>query len=302
MGRAPSAIWHEVRRNRVRGRYDPRKADHKTYVRRRYKRFQGKKIIHTPDLKQAVDERLWDDQSPELIAGYIRNHETRLPPISTNAIYRYIRSPYGRRIETHRSHRKQRRWRKRPRTGALPTRTFIEKRPQSITVRRRIGDAEADFIVSRKTGSGVLLVLVDRRSRAPFLEQVFPVCIPAVHRAFQRIQRRFPELKTATCDNDLLLARYRELERKLGITIYFCHPYHSWEKGTVEHVNGVIRRDIPKGADISRYSKRFIRSLEEKLQRRPVKLLGFRTPRQVLEVYRKRVRENKKRRVRRHSI
>ena len=302
MRRAPSAIWTEVRRNSVRGRYTPAKANHKAYVRRKYAKFQGKKIVGHDGLRGEVESRLLDDQSPELIAGHIRKYRRGLPPISRNAIYRFIASPYGRRIETHRAHRKRKWRRKRPKTGRMPDRPFIEKRPQSVTMRQRIGDAEAAFIVSGKSGKGALLVVVDRRSRMPFLEQVLPISISAVHRAFRRITRRFPELRTVTCDNDLLLARYRELERELEVNIYFCHPYHSWEKGTVEHMNGVIRRDIPKGSDLSRYSRRYIRKLEEKLQRRPVKLLGFKTPLQVLETYRTRVRKNKKRRFRRHSI
>lgn len=237
-----------------------------------------------------------DDQSPELVAGYIKKYKKNLPSISKNAIYRYIGSVYGRRIETHRILRKQKRRGKRTTVGRLPSRLFIEKRPKRINARMKIGDTEVDFIVSGKTGKGILLVVVDRRSRAPFLEKILPVSIPDVHRGFRHIKKRFPEMKTATCDNDILLAQYKRLEKELGIKIYFCHPYHSWEKGTVENTNGVIRRDIPKGANISRYSKRFIQKLEEKLQRRPMKLLGFTSPKQVLEKYRKRMGRNKKHR------
>lgn len=296
LDRAPSALSYELRQKRVDGTYTAVKAHQKTYARRKYANYQGKKIVHHEDLKKEVDMRLFDDQSPELVAGHIRKYKKNLPRISKNAIYRYIASVYGRRIETHRVLRKQRRRGKRAKTGKLPTRVFIEKRPERINARMNIGDTEADFIVSGKSGKGILLVVADRRSRAPFLEKILPVSIPAVHQGFRRIKKRFSEMKTATCDNDILLARFKELEKELCIKIYFCHPYHSWEKGTVENINGVIRRDIPKGANISRYSKRFIQKLEEKLQRRPVKLLGFKSPKQVLEKYRRRIAGNKKHR------
>ena len=301
MGRAPSAVWNEVKRNPVNGTYDPKKAHHKAYVRRKYAKYQGMKIVHCPRLREEVEQRLFDDQSPELVAGYIRRHRQDMPSLSKNAVYRYISSIYGRRIETHRFLRRQQRRRKRTRAGTLPSRTFIDQRPLYINARRRIGDTEADFIVSGKSGTGIILVVADRRSRAPFLEKILPVSIPAVHRGFVRIKKRFPEMRTATCDNDLLLARYQEVERALGITVYFCHPYHAWEKGTVEHVNGLIRRDIPKSANIARYAHRYIHMLEQKLQRRPVKLLGFETPKHVLEKYRRRVAGNKKHRSKRHS-
>lgn len=252
------------------------------------------KIVAHHALWKEIAERLYDDQSPELVAGYIRKHKKNLPSISKNAIYRYIASVYGRKIENHRLFKRQRKKRKRTRVKTLPARTFIEKRPERINARMKIGDTEADFIVSGKTGKGVLLVVADRKSRAPFLEKILPVSIAAVHRGFVRIKQRFPEMRTATCDNDILFAHYKELEKEIGVNIYFCHPYHSWEKGTIEHINGVIRRDIPKGANIAKYSKRSIQKLEEKLQRRPVKLLGFKTPKQVLEHHRKRIRTNKK--------
>ena len=100
------------------------------------------------------------------------------------------------------------------------------------------------------------------------------------------------KMKTMATDNDLLLERHRELEKLLGIKMYFCHQYHSWEKGTIENTNGVIRRDIPKGSDISRYSKRYIQKLEAKLNRRSMECLEDRTPQEVLDRHRGRVARN----------
>ena len=296
MGRAGSAIWNETRRNPVQGSYDPAKAHHKTYVRRKRAKYQGKKIVHNEDLKQEVDSRLMDDQSPRAIARRITHREKHLPSISKNAIYRYIASVYGRRVETHRFLKKRRRWRKRGRKKSLSKRTFIDKRPKYINERMRIGDFEGDFILSGRSGKGILLTVADRRSRASFIEQILHVTIRNVHRAFQRIKKRFPEMRTMTTDNDLLFERHKELEQLLHIKIYFCHQYHSWEKGTIENTNGVIRRDIPKGSDLSKYSKRFIANLEAKLNRRPMECLTDRTPQEILDIYRERVKRNKKRR------
>jgi IS30 family transposase len=279
----------------VQGRYDPWNADHKAYVRRRYKRFQGKKIVAHPVLRREVESRLMDDQSPQAIARRITRRERHLPSISKNAIYRFIASPYGRRIETHRRHMRGRRRGRRPRTGRLEDRTFIDRRPACIQARSRIGDAEADFIVSGKTGRGILLVVVDRRARATFLERILPVSIRNLERAFLKIQVQYQELRTVTTDNDLLFAHHEELARLLDVRIFFCHPYHSWEKGSVEHVNGVIRRNVPKGSDLSRYSSAFFRRLEAKLNRRPMEVLGDRTPQETLDRYRRRVTKNKKR-------
>ena len=113
-----------------------------------------------------------------------------------------------------------------------------------------------------------------------------------MHVAFLKIKARFPEARTLTMDNDILFAKHEELAGLLGVKIYFCHPYHSWEKGTVENANKAIRRDIPKGSDISRYSKHFIEALERKLNRRPMQCLGYRTPQEFLGAHRRR--RNKK--------
>ena len=244
-----------------------------------------------------MDSRLLDDQSPRAVARRISHREKHLPSISKNAIYRYIKSVYGRKIETHRLLRKRRIHHRRGSKRSLSERTFIDKRPQYINRRSRIGDFEADFILSGKSGRGILLTVADRKSRASFIERILRVTILNVHRAFLRIKERFPEMNTMTTDNDLLFERHKELETLLHIKIYFCHQYHSWEKGTIENTNGVIRRDIPKGNDVSRYSKRFIEKLEAKLNRRPMECLKDRTPHEILDIYRKRIKRNKKHRV-----
>ncbi len=293
IGRAVSTISDEIRLNSVNGIYDPKKANHKAYVRRKYSKYQGMKIVGNANLQEFVEEKLYDDQSPENISGRIKKHEKHLPFASKDSIYRYIKSVPGRRIEYRRNTRKKRRWgKRRAASEQLKDRTFIGQRPKIASQRGRIGDAEADFIVSGKSGKGIILVVADRKSRAPFLEQILDVTIENVHRAFLRIKKRFPEMRTVTTDNDILLRRHKELEKILDVNIYFCQAHHPWEKGTVENINGYIRRDIPKGSDISRYSKTFVHSIEQKLQRRIMEVLDYKTPLEVLTESR----ERKKRR------
>ena len=277
-----------MKRNKVKGKYNPGKAQHKAYVRRHEAKYQGMKIVENPKLKEFVEKKLYDNQSPVNIAGRIKKHEKQLKSVSKDSIYRFIKSPYGRRVEYHRTKRKKRRKRKSRSTSAkLKERTFIDKRPEFINKRKRIGDVEADFIVSGRSGKGIILVVVDRRSRTPFLEKINKVTIKNVHLSFQKIKKRFPELKTMTTDNDLLFKKHKELERLLKVKIYFCHPYHSWEKGTVENMNKYIREDIPKGSNISKYSKSFIHLIELKLGRRIMKCLDYQTPVEVLERFKK---------------
>ena len=144
----------------------------------------------------------------------------------------------------------------------IKDRIFIDKRPQFISKRQRLGDVEADFIVSGKNGKGIILVVADRKTRAIFLERIIKINIVNVHRAFLKIKARFSEMKTITADNDILFQKHKELAKILNVKIYFCHPYHSWEKGTVENINGHIRKYIPKGSDISKYSEYFIKRHE----------------------------------------
>jgi IS30 family transposase len=95
-------------------------------------------------------------------------------------------------------------------------------------------------------------------------------------------------MKSITTDNDILLRKHKELEELLNVKIYFCNPYSSWQKGSIENSNKHIRKYIPKGSDISKCSKRFIKKIEEKLNNRIMECLNFLTPYEVLTKHRKR--------------
>jgi transposase, IS30 family len=283
--RSVSTISDEISKNSVKGKYDPQKANHKAYVRRHDASFRGKKIVSRKELREFVDGALSDGQSAEAIAGRLKHREKHLPYVSKDTIYRYLKSPYGKLIGI--------KWKKRikpkksRKVTKLKDRVFIDKRPKIIEKRKRIGDLEADFIVSGRSGKGILLTAVDRKLRVKFLELIKDVSIDEVHSAFERIRERFPEMKTITLDNDILFKMHKTLEKLLEVKIYFCHPYHSWEKGSVENANKEIRKFIPKGSDLSKYDQEFIQSLEEYLNQRFMRCLQYATPEEKLNEYRK---------------
>ena len=286
--RSNSSISEEIKFGSVRGKYDPIKAGHKSYVRRHESKYQAMKIVEHPKLKEFVEDGLYDGQTPDNIAGRVNKREKHLPKIGKDSIYRFIGSVYGRKIERFINKKKTYRRGRGKKIEKLEDRVFIDKRPKYINDRKRLGDAEADFIVSGKGGKGILLTLSDRKIRVTFIEQIIDVSIRNVELSLIKIKKRFGELKTITTDNDILFRHHKRLEKLLNIKIYFCNPYHSWEKGTIENANKHIRKDIPKGSDISKYSKRFIRMVEEKLNRRYMKVTDHETPSEALTRMRKR--------------
>ena len=268
--------------------YDAKYANHKARVNRRYKHKRVNSISNNKELKELIESLLLDDQTPERISGHIKRYRKDLQYVSGVTIRAYIKSPHGRRIEHHRTKIYRKRYRKRNKRLHILNKRIIDKRPKYINDRKRIGDAEGDFIASGKGGDGLLFVVSDRKSRIPFLEKILPISIQNVERAVGRIVKRFPELKTFTFDNDLLFIHHKRMEKKFNIKIYFCHAHSPWEKPLVENRNKLIRKYIPKGTDISKYSRYYIHKLEEKLQRRFMKCLKEKSPIDVITEYRKR--------------
>ena len=290
--RAISTIFDEIKRNSVKGEYDPDKARLKAYVRRHNASYRGKRVVNCQELKQFVELNLLDGQSPEAISGRIKYHEKGIPNVSKNTVYRFLRSPYGKIIGLKLKKKKYRK--QRSKVTQLEDRIFIDKRPKIIEKRGRVGDLEIDFIVSGRGGKGVLMVAVDRKLRIVFLELILEVTVDNVHTACQRIKRRFPELKSLTLDNDILFQMHQILQQLLDVPIYFCHPYHSWEKGSVENRNKIIRQFIPKGDDLSKYDKEYIKLIESYLSERYLKCLKYATPKEKLNTHRTRKKKTKK--------
>ena len=289
IGVVASAVWYELDTFTRKGRaYNAAYAHQRAYTKRKYARAQGRTIALHPELKKTVEAYLMDDQSPEHVAERIRRYHKDLPGISGTLIRRYIASPYGRRIESHRAKVFKRKHRGGRKKTALDGKRMISKRPLYINKRTRIGDAEGDFIVSGRGGSGIILNITDRKSRAPFFEKIHPVSIRSVERAIGRIKKRFPELKTLTLDNDILFLHHKRLEKKFGIRIFLCYPGRPYEKGANENRNKIVRRYVRKGSDVSKVPRSRIRTLEEKLQQQIMKCLRYRTSAEVLTRHRKR--------------
>ena len=248
------------------------------------------KVVSDRTLRIFADKALKEGRSPESIAGRLKHHEKALRYVSKEGIKTYLKSVHGRQIEAFRNKRlKAGRRRRRPQTkGTLDGRRFIDKRPQIATRRIRVGDVEADFICSGRDGRGILLTVADRKTRISFIERITVPSIRHMERAFVRIKKRFPEMITITTDNDLLFRQHKRLARLLGVKIYFCHAYHSWEKGTIERTNKEIRKYIPKGSDVSFYGVRFVAKVEHTLNERWMKVLNYSAPRELVERHRKR--------------
>jgi IS30 family transposase len=285
IGKTVSTIFDEIKRNsKKNGEYKPKLAHQKAYVRRKNASFKGKKIVKDESLRKFVEDNLLADKTPESIAGRLKKQEKELPYASRDTIYKYQQSPYGKILGIKKKKKKRKYGYKSKKK--LKDRKFIEKRPKVVDLRQRVGDVEADFIVSGKQGKGILLVVVDRKLRVSFLEIIHKVTIKNVHKSFLKIQDRFPEIITLTLDNDILFRQHKYLEALLEIPIYFCRPYHSWEKGTVENTNKYIRKYIPKGSDLSRYDEHEISTIEEVLNSRFMKCLDYKTPLEILNEYR----------------
>jgi transposase, IS30 family len=241
-------------------------------------------------LRLTVEGYLKDNQSPEMIEGRIKIHHKKIPTISSRAIRRFIASPYGRRFEIQRKKLLKKRRKKRI-NPAIKDKRIIDKRPKNINKRRSIGDAEGDFIVSGKLGAGIVLNVTDRKSRAVFVEKIYPVSINNMERAFMKIKKRFPELHSLTVDNDILFIHHKRLEKKLKVKIYFCHVHSPWEKGSNENRNKKLRKYIPKSCDISKIPTYEIKKIENIIQTRIMECLNFKTPKEVLEEFRKQKKE-----------
>lgn len=248
------------------------------------------KIVLEPTLEAFVTRELLNQQSPAAIAGRLATGLDGLPTASRDTIERFIRSVHGCQLEYQLKvlklrHRPKGR-KKRPLVEALGSRTFIDDRPSVITNRERIGDLEADFIVSGKTGSGYLLTAVDRKIRYGFIRKILPVTIANVEQALLSIKQLFPELTSITLDNDLLFRYHERLEQLLSVPIYFTHPYSSWQKGSIENFNKQVRKYVKKGADISQYNEAYLSFAASRLNRRFMSVIGYQTQQECLEAYR----------------
>lgn len=283
LGRSVSSISAEINNHLTKGEYDPRRANIKARIKRKNSKYQGMKVREDDELEKYVAEKLKKDWSPEEIAGRIKNIDQNIKYASHQAIYKYIDSVYGQRfLSCLRKKNKKRGRKKRSRLEKLNDRVFIENRPDIIDFKERFGDFEGDFIVSGKNGSGALLVLYERKAQYIIIVKLKTRKADEVNRIIYELTGIFVNFNSLTLDNDVSFKKHTALSKLLRAPIYFCHPYHSWEKGGVENANGLIRYYFPKKTDFSKITVERIKEVENKLNNRPRKTLSYKTPFEVM--------------------
>lgn len=282
LGREPSSVRYEIARNSVRKRYDAKKAHAKAYQTRWRAKHQVLKVAMDRTLHAYVTKAIRQYWSPEAIAGRIRYVDTHIPRAGKDAIYAFLESVHGRPLERYLWLKGAKHPRHVPRV-TIDGRTMIDERPKNVEKRKVFGHWEGDFIVSGKKGSGALLVLVERKSRYVIIRKLHDRSIATVNAALHDIFGGGQlVVDSLTIDNDISFRRHEEMSKLIGAPVFFCHPYHSWEKGSVEKTNQLIRRFVPKGSDVSKVSVSRIKEVERVLNNRPLKCLGFRTPSEIL--------------------
>ena len=281
LGRSKSTLSYEINHNKIKGEYNPFKANHKAWVKRKYSKYQGMKIVRDNRLRDYVEEKIKKDWSPDEISGRLKKVDTHLTYASHRVIYKFVHSAYGGyNLEKHLRHQKKRK--KYLKVTQLTDRVFIDQRPNIIEEKQRFYDWEGDFIVSGKNGSGVLLVLYERKSQLGIIRKIPSRKTKIINQVFKEITGGEIHFNSLTLDNDIAFRKHQILSKIIGAPIYFCHPYHSWEKGGVENFNKLIRQYVPKSSDISKYSDKYIQEVENKLNNRPRKNLNYQTPLEVL--------------------
>ncbi len=165
--------------------------------------------------------------------------------------------------------------------GHIPGRVDIGERPWVVEEKSRIGDWELDTIIGARHW-GALVSSVDRGSKFTFLERVEVKTAAAVTTALtRRMEPIRDRVHTLTADNGKEFAGHRAISDSLGAGFYFATPYHSWERGLNEHTNGLVRQYFPKGTDFRQVTEAQVRAVEDRLNHRPRKVLGYRTPAEV---------------------
>ena len=279
LDRCVSSISDEIKNNSVNGLYDAKKAHHKALVKREKSKRDCLKVAMNAELQKFVVDNMLDDQSPEGISGRLKYVEKGIEYASGKAIYKFIKSPHGRQIEKHLYSKavKKRTGRKRGTPVGIDGRAFIDERPKKVENRLEFGHFEGDFIESGKDGKGSLLVLIERKTRYPFLAYLEDKSTKNVNCLVQKLLQGI-QVESLTLDNDISFQKHPELSELLDATVYFCHPHSPNEKGAVENRNKAIRRYVKKKSDLSSFPLSHFNMVERKLRTRFMKCLKYKTP------------------------
>ncbi|MDA0701031.1 MAG: IS30 family transposase [Bacteroidetes bacterium] len=247
--------------------------------------------LKCPEIRRYVASKLELGWSPELIAGRIGVDHPDLR-ISHEAIYQYVYDP---KIRKHldlvpyliRAHKKRqcRKHSRRHRKSHIPDRVSIDQRPSRVTDRKQPGHWEADTAISRQS-KDALGVFLERTSRYPQLAKLpRKAAVPLRKALTRRLSRHPPHMRrTITYDNGSENVDHQQVNQVLGTRSYFCDPYCSWQRGSVENAIGLVRRYLPKKTDFAHVSKAQLKTIETRINNRPRKCLDFSTPAEVFKL------------------
>jgi len=279
IGRDPGTISRELRRNRGLKGYRFQQAHNLALALRREK----PRPRLGEEIWQRVEELIRDEWSPEQVVGRLEMEQG--VSISHEWIYQYIYADKHSGGDLYRYLRCQKVRRKRygsyDRRGCIPNQVSIDDRPAIVDSKRRIGDWEGDTVIG-KGHRGALVTLVERKSLYTVIRSVLHKTAEAVRDAVvDGLTPYIDWVHTITYDNGREFADHEGMASDLEARIYFAHPYASWERGLNENTNGLIRQYFPKDRDLTTVTKHEIEKAMDKLNHRPRKSLGYRTPYEV---------------------
>lgn len=289
INRSPSTISREMTRNQYSKsiRYLPDRA-HQESKDRKYRLTP--KLERYPELKDYVIARLKEESSPDVIAGILC--KTKGFNVSTETIYQYIYSQEGQALKlyqylaTERKKRNQRHVRKH-RKCIIPNRVSIHERPEAANNRDEFGHFEADLTFFKGNQSANLLVITERKSRFSFFIKNTSKKADLIGKSLFNTLAKLPKSmrKSVTFDNGGEFAKHGLITDFLGIDTYFCDPHSPWQKGQVEKTNAMLHRFIPKNTSILPFSGKDLKTIQNKFNRTPRKILGYETPEAVFNRY-----------------
>jgi IS30 family transposase len=279
LGCHKSTISRELKRNCGQKGYRPHQADELAYD-RQCAAYRARIAWET---WQQVERLLRQQWSPEQISGWLKKEKQ--PSVSHECIYLYVYAEKRRGGTLHRHLRSQKKQRKRYggyiRRGQIPNRTSIDKRPKIVASKGRFGDWEVDTIVGAHHKGGILSA-VERKSKLTRLRKL------ATKGAAEMKDNTIAVLApltawvhTITVDNGKEFCDHELIATGLHARIYFAHPYASWERGLNENTNGLVRQYFPKKYDFAMITDKELQGVEDRLNNRPRKTLGYRTPNEV---------------------
>ncbi len=277
-----STVSRELKRNTGQRGYRPKQAHKKAVQRHKEK---PKAIRLNEEAKAFIKLQLESfDSAPEQISG--RMDLTLGFRVSHETIYRYLLADKEEdgTLYLHLRHQNKpykKRYGSTDRRGQIPNRTSIDERPAIVDEKSRIGDFEGDLVIG-KNHKGALVTMVDRCSKYTLIASTPNKRADNVDAAIIKLLGPFQDsLESITLDNGKEFSHHEKIAKALDTSIYFAHPYHSWERGLNEHTNGLLRQYFPKGSSLENVTKEEIADAQYKLNHRPRKALGFKTPYEV---------------------